>query len=38
MYPVEDVYTRLGLTDEPDNDSMDLDKEHDVGDEEEVHE
>ena len=37
MYPVEDVYTRLG-TDEPDSDAMDLDEEHDVGDEEEEHE
>ena len=35
MYPVEDVYTRLELTDEPDNDAMNLDEEHDVGDDEE---
>ena len=35
MYPVDDAYTRLELTDEPDSDAMDLDEEHDVGDEEE---
>ena len=40
MYPVEDVYTRLELTDEPDNDAINLDEEHpwDVGHEEEEHE
>ena len=40
MYPVEDVYTRLQLTDEPDNDAINLDEEHpwDVGHEEEEHE
>ena len=38
MYPEDDMYTRLELTDEPDNDAMDLDEEHDVGDEEEEHE
>ena len=38
MYPVEDVYMRLALTDEPDNFAMSVDEEHDVGDEEKVHE